>query len=81
MQVKVKPVRPFARLRQGKVPLKEKEQAGWRTDQQGRPNGAQAVFSAAAKIGIQDRILDAAASRFQAVRGGLEPMEEDSGRE
>jgi hypothetical protein len=62
-QVGVKQVRPFAKLREGSVPLKETEVPGWKTVDM--PQEARNVFAAARRIGIRDDVLNAAALRLE----------------
>jgi hypothetical protein len=66
MQVGVTPVRPFARLREGKVPLNSKdkgEKPPWRTSK--LPQDALSIFAAASRAGIRDGVLNKAAARLQ----------------
>lgn len=62
-QVEVKSVRPFAKLREGKMPKGETVVPGWKTADM--PKEAREVFAAARRIGIRDNVLNAAAFRLE----------------
>jgi len=77
MQDGIKAVRPFARLRDGKVALKERGEApSWQTLK--LPQDARLVFAAASRAGIRDGVLSAAATRLQEALYPSQPMVEDS---